>query len=129
MTQTIAERIVERLENSYEISQAELASSLGLSRDAVRKPVSKLVEQRKIERRIDAQGIAWLCVTGSQASYAEDAEYTEDAEYEMGLHSSDYDRGFSQGYQQGVDFAWIKMGLAIAKKIRALLDVDGKEEE
>lgn len=59
---TIADQIIDKLTKSYGMSRAQLALSLGKQREEIRKPLNKLIEQGKVIRTTDNNGIEHLTI-------------------------------------------------------------------
>ena len=128
---SLKEDIKNLLDNSYELSRAEIASKLGVTREQARKPLTKLLEAREIERRVE-DGVEWFTtaveeeqsVGGSQASYVENEVDAGLREMEMFRHES-----FSRGYKAGYEVAWEDIGEALALKFREILGVPNIKEQ
>ena len=128
----IKEDIKYMLDNSYELSRAEIVNKLGVTREQARKPITKLLEAKEIERRVDVNGIEWFTsateehrVEPSQASQVEEAVNEVDEglieEFSMEL----WNRGYKRGYEQ----AWLDIGEALALKARELLGIPDIAEQ
>ena len=136
---TIAEQIISRLEDSFEITRAELANSLGLKRENIRKALVRLLESGAVHRRIDDDGVEWLSiaeeeqdeevdtiliieeVTPEEEAEEEDDTITTTPEEATEVFEVVWQAGFEEGYAD----AWDEIGRAVAVKIRAYLGLDG----
>lgn len=59
---TIAEQIIDKLTNSFGMTRAELAQSLGRQRDDIRKALNGLIKTGVVHRDTDNNGIEFLTI-------------------------------------------------------------------
>lgn len=136
---TIAEQIISRLEDSFEITRAELANSLGLKRENIRKALVRLLESGVVHRRIDDDGVEWLSlveedqdeevdtiliieeITPEEEAEKEDDTIVTTTEEAREVFEELWQAGFDDGYSD----AWEEIGRAVAVKIRTYLGLDG----
>lgn len=122
---TLPERIKDILENSYELTRGEIVKKLGVTREQARKPLTKLLEAKEIERRTE-DGIEWFTI----AKKEERVERSLGAEVEEGLREIEdfsmerWNRGYKCGYEQ----AWDDIGRAITLQLRKLLELEKEHE-
>lgn len=136
---TIAEQIISRLEDSFEITRAELANSLGLKRENIRKALVRLLESGVVHRRIDDDGVEWLSLVeedqdeeGDTILIIEEVTPEEEAEKEddtIVTTTEEAHKVFAElwqaGFDDGYSDAWEEIGRAVAVKIRTYLGLDG----
>lgn len=138
---SIKEDIKYMLDNSFELSRGEIINKLGVTREQARKPITKLLEAKEIERRIDSNGIEWFTsateepcveeepqrVEPSQGSQVEDAvnEVDEGLREIEEFSMERWNRGYKRGYEQ----AWLDIGEALALKARELLGIPDIAEQ
>lgn len=129
----IKDDIKNLLDNSYELSRAEIANKLGATREQVRKPLTKLLEAKEIERRVE-DGVEWFTsateehrVEQSQGSQVESAvnEVDEGLREIEEFSMERWNRGYTRGYEQ----AWLDIGEALALKARELLGIPDIAEQ
>lgn len=126
------------LDNSYELSRAEIAKKLGVTREQVRKPLTKLLETKEIERRTE-DGVEWFTIAGTAQREKEWKEAVpelsvEDSlgrQVEEGLKEiEDFSmERWNRGYKCGYEAAWEDVGMAIAKYLRKTLEIQPIEEQ
>ena len=139
---TIRDAILNKLANSHELSRSNLCTTLGYDREKLRKPLTKLIEEGKIVRRVDDDGIEWFTVAEPKKAkiiinmmappkaLADKTEPAVDAiEPSVKEGLQDKMQTWAEGYASGYDDAWADMGLAIAGKLREFLSLKGKENE
>lgn len=124
---SLKEDIKNLLDNSYELSRAEIASKLGVTREQARKPLTKLLEAKEIERRVE-DGVEWFT---SAAEEEQSVEGSLGSQVEEGLREIEefsmerWNRGYKRGYEQ----AWDDIGEAIVKALRKVLEIQPIEEQ
>ena len=131
---TIKEDIKYMLDNSFELSRGEIINKLGVTREQARKPITKLLEAKEIERRIDSNGIEWFtsateepCVEPSLGNQVEEAVNEVD-EGLREIEEFSMER-WNRGYKSGYEAAWEDVGIAIAKYLRKTLEIQPIEEQ
>lgn len=129
----IKDDIKNLLDNSYELSRAEIAKKLGIDREQVRKPLTKLLEAKEIERRVE-DGVEWFTsateehrVEPSRGSQVEDAVNEVDEGLKE-IEEFSMER-WNRGYKSGYEAAWEDVGMAIAKYLRKTLEIQPIEEQ
>ena len=131
---SIKDDIKNLLDNSYELSRAEIANKLYVNREQVRKPLTKLLEAKEIERRIDSNGIEWFTSATEEPCVEEEPQRVETSlgsQVEEGLREIEefsmerWNRGYKRGYEQ----AWLDIGEALALKARELLGIPDIAEQ
>lgn len=135
---SIKDDIKNLLDNSYELSRAEIAKKLGIDREQVRKPLTKLLETKEIERRVE-DGVEWFTTTKAAQIEREWKEAmpelsVEDSlgrQVEEGLKEiEDFSmERWNRGYKAGYEAAWDDIGEALALKLREILGVPHIKEQ
>lgn len=135
---SIKDDIKNLLDNSYELSRAEIAKKLGIDREQVRKPLTKLLETKEIERRVE-DGVEWFTIAGTAQREEEWKEAlpelsVEDSlgrQVEEGLKEiEDFSmERWNRGYKAGYEAAWDDIGEALALKLREILGVPHIKEQ
>ena len=129
----IKEDIKNLLDNSYELSRAEIVNKLGATREQVRKPLTKLIEAKEIERRVE-DGVEWFTSATEEPCVEEEPQRVEPSlgsQVEEGLREIEefsmerWNRGYKRGYEQ----AWLDIGEALALKARELLGIPDLAEQ
>lgn len=129
----IKEDIKNLLDNSYELSRAEIVNKLGATREQVRKPLTKLIEAKEIERRVE-DGVEWFTSATEEPCVEEEPQRVEPSlgsQVEEGLREIEefsmerWNRGYKRGYEQ----AWLDIGEALALKARELLGIPDIAEQ
>lgn len=125
---SIKDDIKTLLDNSYELSRAEIAKKLGIDREQVRKPLTKLLETKEIERRVE-DGVEWFAVT--QTKEEQSVEGSLGRQVEEGLREiEDFSmERWNRGYKAGYEAAWDDIGEAIVKALRKVLEIQPIEEQ
>lgn len=95
---TIADRIVTKLDNSFGMTRAELAQSLGLTRDGIRKALNMLVEKKKVQRDMGEDGIEYFSIEKEMESDFEELKPMEAVGQAM-MEVFSYDKGFVDGFR------------------------------
>ena len=124
---SLKEDIKNLLDNSYELSRAEIASKLGVTREQARKPLTKLLEAKEIERRVE-DGVEWFT---SAAEEEQSVETSLGSQVEEGLKEIEefsMER-WNRGYKAGYEAAWDDIGEALALKFREILGVPNIKEQ
>lgn len=124
---SLKEDIKNLLDNSYELSRAEIASKLGVTREQARKPLTKLLEAKEIERRVE-DGVEWFT---SAAEEEQSVETSLGSQVEEGLREIEefsMER-WNRGYKAGYEAAWDDIGEALALKFREILGVPNIKEQ
>ena len=119
------------LDNSYELSRAEIAKKLGIDREQVRKPLTKLLETKEIERRVE-DGVEWFTTLGvTEDEAVQRVESSLGRQVEEGLKEiEDFSmERWNRGYKCGYEAAWEDVGMAIAKYLRKTLEIQPIEEQ
>ena len=132
---SIKDDIKNLLDNSYELSRAEIANKLYVNREQVRKPLTKLLEAKEIERRVE-DGVEWFCSgdVGTAVSKKDEPQRVEPSlgsQVEEGLREIEefsMER-WNRGYKSGYEAAWEDVGMAIAKYLRKTLEIQPIEEQ
>ena len=136
------------LENSYELSRGEIIKKLGIDREQARKPITRLLEAKEIERRVDENGVEWFCagnvgtavprkeeIVGSFERGIEVQFERAVAGYEQCVKDSQgsdtepkgsYIEGYDDGYTAGGEDAWNEIESAIGAMIRKYLGIGEK---
>ena len=133
------------LENSYELSRGEIIKKLNIDREQARKPITRLLEAKEIERRVDENGVEWFCILGGErvptGSFERGIEVQFEravAEYEQCVEASQgretaqvhkekaYIEGYGDGVNAGREEAWIEIECAIGAMIRKYLGIGEK---
>jgi len=123
---SIKEDIKNLLDNSYELSRAEIVNKLGATREQVRKPLTKLLEAKEIERRVE-DGVEWFTTIVEEHR----VETSLGSQVEEGLREIEefsMER-WNRGYKSGYEAAWEDVGIAIAKYLRKTLEIQPIEEQ
>ena len=131
------------LENSYELSRGEIIKKLGIDREQARKPISKLLEAKEIERRVDDNGVEWFCFVGEPTPKREGIVWKEEDNkrflQELQKQSVEASQGsgievagfsarwnnddYTKGYEDGKRQSRVDIEYAIGKKVLELLGV------
>ena len=138
------------LENSYELSRGEIIKKLGIDREQARKPITRLLEAKEIERRVDENGVEWFCAgdVGTAVPRKEEiigsfergievqferavAGYEQCVEPSQGSHVEEVagfsvkwnNDDFTRGYKAGIKAERVEIERAIGKKVLELLGV------
>lgn len=149
---SIKDDIKNLLDNSYELSRAEIAKKLGIDREQVRKPLTKLLEAKEIERRVE-DGVEWFTIAGTAQREKEWEEYQPSSfergieiQFERATQSVESSLGrqveeglreiedfsmerWNRGYKAGYEAAWDDIGEAIVKALRKVLEIQPIEEQ
>ena len=131
---SIKEDIKYMLDNSFELSRGEIINKLGVTREQARKPITKLLEAKEIERRIDSNGIEWFTSATEEPCVEEEPQRVEPSlgsQVEEGLREIEefsMER-WNRGYKSGYEAAWEDVGIAIAKDLRKTLEIQPIEEQ
>lgn len=136
---SIKDDIKNLLDNSYELSRAEIAKKLGIDREQVRKPLTKLLETKEIERRVE-DGVEYFTSAAEEVTGAgnykgfEELQSVESSlgrQVEEGLKEiEDFSmERWNRGYKCGYEAAWEDVGMAIAKYLRKALEIQPIEEQ
>lgn len=135
---SIKDDIKNLLDNSYELSRAEIAKKLGIDREQVRKPLTKLLEAKEIERRTE-DGVEWFTIAGTAQREKEWKEAVPELSVESSLgrqveeglrEIEDFSmERWNRGYKAGYEAAWDDIGEAIAKYLRKTLEIQPIEEQ
>jgi DNA-binding MarR family transcriptional regulator len=140
MTMTIKEDIKYMLDNSFELSRGEIINKLGVTREQARKPITKLLEAKEIERRIDSNGIEWFISAGvaeKEEEWKKELDEPQRVEPSLGSQVEEGLREieefsmerWNRGYKSGYEAAWEDVGIAIAKYLRKTLEIQPIEEQ
>ena len=128
---SLKEDIKNLLDNSYELSRAEIASKLGVTREQARKPLTKLLEAKEIERRVE-DGVEWFTTLGvTEDEAVQRVETSLGSQVEEGLREIEefsMER-WNRGYKAGYEAAWDDIGEALALKFREILGVPHIKEQ
>ena len=143
---SIKDDIKTLLENSYELSRGEIIKKLNIDREQARKPITRLLEAKEIERRVDENGVEWFCArdVGTAGARKEEIIWKEEdskrflqelqeqrVEPSQGSHVEEV-AGFSvkwnnddfmRGYKAGIKAERVEIERAIGKKVLELLGV------
>ena len=134
------------LENSYELSRGEIIKKLGIDREQARKPITRLLEAKEIERRVDENGVEWFCAgnVGTAVPRKEEIVWKEEdskrflqelqeqrVEPSQGSHVEEVaglsvkwnNDDFTRGYKAGIKAERVEIERAIGKKVLELLGV------
>ena len=134
------------LENSYELSRGEIIKKLGIDREQARKPITRLLEAKEIERRVDENGVEWFCAgnVGTAVPRKEEIVWKEEdskrflqelqeqrVEPSQGSHTEEVsgfsvkwnNDDFTRGYKAGIKAERVEIERAIGKKVLELLGV------
>jgi len=131
------------LENTYERTRGEISKKRGIDRKQCSKPITRLLEAKEIERRVDENGVEWFCAgdVGTAVPKKEEiigsfergievqferavAGYEQCVEPSQG--SDRYEEGFGDGMKLGYDDAWNEIESAIGAMIRKYLGIEEK---
>lgn len=136
---SIKEDIKNLLDNSYELSRAEIANKLYVNREQVRKPLTKLLEAKEIERRVE-DGVEWFTSAGvaeKEEEWKKELDEPQRVEPSLGnqveqglreIEEFSMER-WNRGYKSGYEAAWEDVGIAIAKYLRKTLEIQPIEEQ
>ena len=126
---TLGQRIIKALGTSHGLTRGQLMTKLGTTRDTIRKPISKLLEEGTIKRVIDASGVETFNLDKMPSSRVVDTSVIKDMDIsieEMGIPKERIKRfvdnvlygktelpsseaaehiGFAKGYARGVQEA------------------------
>ena len=135
-TMAIKDDIKTLLENSYELSRGEIIKKLGIDREQARKPITRLLEAKEIERRVDENGVEWFCAGDvgtavprkeeKQSVEASQGSYIGEADIEKMLtdkYQAGWNDGWGEGFLVGDESAWRKIESAIGAMIRKYLGI------
>ena len=136
---SIKDDIKNLLDNSYELSRAEIVNKLGATREQVRKPLTKLLEAKEIERRVE-DGVEWFTSAGvaeKEEEWKKELEEPQRVEPSLGSQVEEGLREieefsmerWNRGYKSGYEAAWEDVGIAIAKYLRKTLEIQPIEEQ
>lgn len=131
---SIKDDIKTLLENSYELSRGEIIKKLGIDKEQARKPITRLLEAKEIERRVDDNGVEWFCYVGEptkreivvneeeQCVKAPQPSYIGEADIEKMLEKK-YEEGWYDGCTAGREDTWNEIESAIGAMIRKFLGI------
>ena len=141
---SIKDDIKTLLENSYELSRGEIIKKLGIDREQARKPITRLLEAKEIERRVDDNSVEWFCYVGEptkreivwkeeenkhvlqeiqeQCVEASQPSYIGEADIEKMLEKK-YEEGWYDGCTAGREDTWNEIESAIGAMIRKFLGI------
>ena len=126
---TLGQRIVKALGTSHGLTRGQLMTKLGTTRDTIRKPISKLLEEGTIKRVIDASGVETFNLGKMPSSRVVETSVIKDMDFsldELGIPQERIDAftnkmlygkadlptseaaehiGFAKGYARGVQEA------------------------
>ena len=131
------------LENSYELSRGEIIKKLNIDREQARKPITRLLEAKEIERRVDENGVEWFCILGGErvptGSFERGIEvqferavdgYEQSVKASQGSRVEDKEaelaEEYAEGHKDGYALAWREMEYAIGAMIRKYLGIGEK---
>lgn len=124
---SLKEDIRNLLDNSYELSRAEIASKLGVTREQARKPLTKLLEAKEIERRVE-DGVEWFTTAVEEEQSVEPSLGSQVEEGLKEIEEFSMER-WNRGYKCGYEAAWEDVGMAIATYLRKTLEIKPIEEQ
>ena len=137
---SIKDDIKTLLENSYELTRGEIIKKLGIDREQARKPITRLLEAKEIQRRVDDNGVEWFCILGEvtpkkreivwkeeenkeeQCVKASQPSYIGEADIEEMLEKK-YEEGWYDGCTAGREDTWNEIESAIGAMIRKFLGI------
>lgn len=135
---SIKDDIKTLLENSYELSRGEIIKKLGIDKEQARKPITRLLEAKEIERRVDDNSVEWFCYVGEptkreivwkeeenkeeQCVEASQGSYIGEADIEEMLNKR-YEEGWYDGCTAGREDTWNEIESAIGAMIRKFLGI------
>ena len=123
---TLPERIKDVLENSYELTRGEIVKKLGVTREQARKPLTKLLEAKEIERRTE-DGIEWFTIAKKEKRSVEDSLGRQVEEGLREIEDFSMER-WGRGYKAGYEEAWQDVGRAITLQLRKLLELEKEHD-
>lgn len=98
---TIAEQIRQKLTNSYGMTRAELAMSLHLTRDGIRKALNKLVADGEVHREQGDDGVEVFSLQKEEEMPSDVAELKPMEEVGNAMVAASvptYEEGFAMGF-------------------------------
>lgn len=113
--QTIGDRIVEKLDNSFGMTRAELAQSLGLTREGIRKAVASLLDRNIIHRETDESGIETFTVIRCVPAEPSMVPCT------IGTYEEGFAMGYAAAQKASYAEAFHEGKMSVLNKLRSLL--------